>query len=295
MSGMIVRLGLAVAVFVGVAWSHEAKADGPAVAPAPNAPMLALAAPYNWSGFYIGANVGGSWGRSSSNVVFDKASHSGVIETPIGSASQAMGGVLGGYQGGYNFQANGMVFGLEGDFQATSQQRDAVLSDTAVIPHICIAPCAPPPPTLTTGTLDYARSLPWFATLRGRVGVTPTDRWLVYATGGLSLGEIRTDANFALPAGSVCVAPCTSGESGAGAFNQIKAGWALGGGVETALGGGWTGKLEYLHVDFGRVSNSFAVRTGPFDGTFRASGRVADDIVRVGVNYSWGGPVGGKY
>jgi outer membrane immunogenic protein len=193
-----------------------------------------------------------------------------VIETPVGSASQNMDSLLGGVQAGYNFQTNSMVFGLETDFQFTGQKGDARLPDTIIIPSICMAPCVPGPPTVKTGTLDYAQKLPWFGTLRARVGVTPWDNWLIYATGGLAYGEIGTDASFTLPGAGVCVAPCTPGPAGSAAsFNQMKAGWVLGGGVETALGGGWSGKLEYLHVDFGGVNNSFASAVNPFIGTFR--------------------------
>jgi outer membrane immunogenic protein len=69
-----------------------------------------------------------------------------------------------------------------------------------------------------------------------------------------------------------------------------------GAGVEAALGGGWTGKLEYLHVDFGDISNTFVpIATPPFFGTLRASGRITDEIVRVGVNYRFGSAVVAKY
>jgi outer membrane immunogenic protein len=63
----------------------------------------------------------------------------------------------------------------------------------------------------------------------------------------------------------------------------------VGGGFEAALGGGWTGKVEYLHVDFGSVSGAFvSTRIFPFRGTFVATSRVTDEIGRVGVNYRFG-------
>jgi opacity protein-like surface antigen len=67
---------------------------------------------------------------------------------------------------------------------------------------------------------------------RARVGFTPADRWLVYATGGLAYGEIRTDA-------TVTVAGVGST---AASYSQTKAGWVAGAGIEAALGGGWNGK-----------------------------------------------------
>ena len=36
---------------------------------------------------------------------------------------------------------------------------------------------------------------------------------------------------------------------------SINAGWAAGGGIEAHLTGNWTGKLEYLYMDFGSVDD----------------------------------------
>jgi outer membrane immunogenic protein len=287
-----IRLGLAIAALMGAAAGYEVRAADLPVAPVYKAPIVAPAASYNWTGFYLGGNAGGSWGRSNTDVVFDPLFRLSVAST--GSASQAMRGALGGLQAGYNLQTSALVFGLETDIQITSQKGDALLADTVTTPQDCLAPCTPPPPLVTTGTLDHAQKLPWFGTLRGRVGVTPADRWLVYGTGGLAFGEIRTDATFTMPAGGgLCFAPCTPAPAGsaAGSFSQTKAGWVVGGGVEAALGGGWTGKLEYLHMDLGSVSNTFASTVFPFNGTFTVSSRVTDDIVRAGVNYRFGGAV----
>ena len=79
-------------------------------------------------------------------------------------------------------------------------------------------------------------------------------------------------------------------------FSQDQVGWAAGAGVEAALGGGWTGKVEYLHVDLGSFSYTYtSTTTFPFRGTFSATSHVTDDIIRVGVNYRFGGAVVAKY
>jgi outer membrane immunogenic protein len=133
-----------------------------------------------------------------------------------------------------------------------------------------------------SGRIGFAQQLPLFGTARARVGFTPADRWLVYATGGLAYGEIRTDA-------TVTVAGVGSTAT---SYSQTKAGWAAGAGIEAALGGGWTGKVEYLHMDLGSVSGTFmSATTVPLRGTFVATSGVTDEIMRVGVNYRFGGPV----
>src|ERR1700727_2918852 len=55
---------------------------------------------YNWSGFYIGGNVGYSWGRSSDNSNLTN----------------------GGGQAGYNWQMQNWVWGLEADIQGTGER-----------------------------------------------------------------------------------------------------------------------------------------------------------------------------
>ena len=70
----------------------------------------------------------------------------------------------------------------------------------------------------------------------------------------------------------------------------MRAGWAVGGGVEWAVSRNWSFKAEYLYVDFGRESYfnplppglpaNFANRNG---GVF-----LNDNIVRAGVNYKFG-------
>jgi outer membrane immunogenic protein len=130
--------------------------------------------------------------------------------------------------------------------------------------------------------LDYAQKLPWFGTARARIGFTPLDRWLVYATGGLAYGEITTDA-------SVTVA---GAGTSAGSFSQTRLGWAAGAGIEAALGGAWTAKVEYLHLDFGSFTNTYLALNsgGLFGGFIAGTSHVTDDIMRVGVNYRLGGP-----
>jgi outer membrane immunogenic protein len=59
------------------------------------------------------------------------------------------------------------------------------------------------------------------------------------------------------------------------------------------ISGPWTTKLEYLYVDLGTVSNNFA-GIGAFT-PLSTSSHVTDNIVRLGINYRFGGPGGRGY
>jgi outer membrane immunogenic protein len=95
----------------------------------------------------------------------------------------------------------------------------------------------------------------WLATARGRVGYA-FDRFLPYVTGGLAVGDIKNNV------------------AGVGSSTATKAGWTVGGGLEAALTGPWTAKVEYLYADLGRGTSVLGS-----DTKFNAS------IVRAGLNY----------
>ena len=62
--------------------------------------------------------------------------------------------------------------------------------------------------------------------------------------------------------------------SGIGRSDTTKTGWTLGGGVEAAIAGPWTAKVEYLYVDLGNGGSVLGS-----DANFRTN------IVRAGLNY----------
>lgn len=205
----------------------------------PRAPAFG---PYNWSGFYLGANAGFGTSHATGSV------SAGGLSL---SAADDLDGAIGGIQAGYNWHAGFLLFGLESDFQFSSQEHSFTTSAAGV--------------TLTT-----VNSIPWFATMRGRAGFT-LDQWLVYATGGVAFSEIESEA-------SASVAGATSSVTA----SSPQAAWVLGAGIETALwSSNWTGKIEYLHIDSVEVSTT---RLG-----INANAHATNDIVRLGVNYRFGG------
>ncbi|HEY4403897.1 MAG TPA: outer membrane protein [Xanthobacteraceae bacterium] len=114
---------------------------------------------FSWTGFYLGLNGGGGWGRSS----WDRT---GDIDLS--------GGVIGG-TAGFNWQSGQVVFGIEGDVDWSG------VSGTTTT--FC--------PTGCTAKND------WLGTARGRVGYS-FDRFLPYITGGLAAGDMRaTTPGFA--------------------------------------------------------------------------------------------------
>jgi outer membrane immunogenic protein len=263
-------------------------AVGPAMAADLRTPVYTKApvmAPiYNWTGFYIGLNGGYSWGRSNTDFTITST----IAGVPAGSVSQDINGWVGGGQIGYNWQSGTFVFGLEADIQATGQKGTFNFATPALCPTITIAvlPCV-------TGSGSIEQELPWFGTLRGRLGVTPSPTWLLYVTGGLAYGQVDTEATFSATSAFVG-GPVIASVSAASNSSTTRVGWVIGAGAEWAISGPWSAKLEYLYMDLGTVNTSFA---GPAPFTLMTtSSRITDNIVRVGVNYRFGGsPVVARY
>ena len=115
---------------------------------------------------------------------------------------------------------------------------------------------------------NYAQSLPWFGTLRPRIGYA-LGNWLLYATGGGALGQVGTNATAA--AGPLVA---TSNHS------QTRGGWTLGGGVEVGFAPGWSAKIEYLYLDLGSRTTTYLL-TPPISNASRLSA----NVITAGVNY----------
>ena len=233
------------ALVAGPALAADLPVRGPVYKSAP--PVV-----YNWTGFYGGVNVGYSWGQQSNDWTVP-----GFLAI---SENQNMNGVIGGVQWGYNWQLGNWVIGTESDFQASGQRGSTT--------YCVIAGCG------TTTVAEH--KLPWFGTSRTRIGFLPSQYFLIYATGGLAYGQVKSD--YALFAGGVGVAQSS--------FKDTRAGYTVGGGIEGAFGGGWSAKLEYLWVDLGTATSNTTIG-GVVVDTY--SSRVTDNIVRVGLNYKLGG------
>jgi outer membrane immunogenic protein len=134
------------------------------------------------------------------------------------------------------------------------------------------------------------------------VGVTLTPTFLLYGTGGLAYGEVKTTdtisgVNITGPQGTN--GSTLTAVNAAFGNNSTRAGWALGAGIEGVISGRWTAKLEYLYIDLGTVSGTFVTPLIAPSGAFVStsySSHITDNILRVGVNYRFdNGPVVAKY
>jgi len=239
-----------------------------------------------WTGFYVGGNVGYSWGHTSTDyATVDPAS----LLVERNSDSTNMNNVIGGVQAGFNYRfKQNLLVGIEADIQGSTEAG----SNTV---RVCHDQSLNPAAICDFGTIDdtYREKLQWFGTVRGRAGYLVTPTWLLYATGGLAYGRLTRTDNYSYFAQFFCTAG--GGVGGAGvctpqssSISGVKTGWTAGAGVEAEIKGNWTGKLEYLYMDLsGLGQQGFVLTSGnpsPINLAIN-SHHFIDNILRVGVNY----------
>ncbi len=260
--------------------------------------------PFSWTGLYGGINVGYGFGNGDQDQ--GGLSYLGAGGAPAGTplpGGAAWGlqnniqGVLGGGQVGYNYQFNPwLVIGFEADIQAAdlhSQTNGGAVD----------APVAPWGPH--SAFVNSTKSVDWFGTARGRLGVTlpSMPNLMVYGTGGLAYGQVNQ---------SFGVSDVFSGGivSGPGAqYDDTKVGWTAGGGLEwfplisSPVFSAFSVKVEYLYTDLGSTTlsgislNSFPAG-GPVFG-FSHTSETRFHTVRAGLNWHFNpfvsAPVVAKY
>jgi outer membrane immunogenic protein len=153
-------------------------------------------------------------------------------------SSDPDGGMVGGTIG-YNWQFGQTVFGLEGDIDWSSVRGSSNCG--------------------LGGGFSCETRNDYLATVRGRLGYA-FDRFMPYVTGGVAIGNIKASV------------------AGLGSSDETQVGWTVGGGLETAIAGGWTAKIEYLYVDLGNSDTISGVGLNS-DADF------TENVVRAGFNY----------
>jgi outer membrane immunogenic protein len=301
------RLLIGIAATASLLATSAIAADLPAKAPPVYTKAPVFEPIYDWTGFYVGANVGYSWGNSSSTLSLTDPGTNALLNST--ATKFHMDGVIGGGQIGYNWQREKWVFGLEADFQGSGQAGNGSAVCAGGTATVLNSACAPGHIGDTTPfnvaaypvTSTLAESLDWFGTVRGRIGYTITPTFMGYVTGGLAYGEVGASdvvGGFNITGPQGVNGSTTTPFVGAFSSSTLRAGWTLGVGVEGVIYGNWTAKLEYLYIDLGNVSGSFVTPLIAPSGALAVSSyssHITDNILRVGVNYKFSGPVVAKY
>jgi outer membrane immunogenic protein len=280
-----------------------------------------------WSGFNVGLDSGYAWDPSMCTAAYpattyidkfllsefsDVGPYLGLTPSEASALSAtgcvhpSVGGFIGGGQLGYAHQiGDGIVAGIEADFQgATVQgQQGLVGTATTTILNFSSTPCFTGCPDAVMSFVDNEKTIDWLGMVRARFGFLATPTLLVYATGGLAYGGLTAGNSISQAWGPSAAGPAPFLSPGVdvGHFSGTRAGWTLGGGLEWLFLPNWSVKFEYLHYDLGAVQFAAGplLTISPAGAVFAGmpsashsdiaipitSTRFYGDLVRVGVNY----------
>ena len=267
---------------------------------------------YNWSGWYGGLNTGwvGGPGSVSNNASIVSTSDfpdnaqamaRGATNTTTGASS----GFIGGGQFGYNYQFSHLfVAGFEADIQGLTGAHKGSSSAVGTVLVPSSSSDAPTHIASVVTNSTNSHSLSYLGTLRARIGVLVAPSFLLYATGGLAYGGARSDTTIVQ---SIDDPPLATLKT-SGSFSKTRVGYAVGAGGEWMLSSNWSAKLEYLYYDLGSVTYATGglasdigavllpgTSTGVAAVATSSQVRFKDNIVRVGLNYHFGGPAVSQY
>jgi high affinity Mn2+ porin len=214
-------------------------------------------AAYDWTGFYAGAQLDYQAGLSRWSENGPGLGNAGAFDLGEGyDFSAGTGSYAIGFQGRYDFMnPSRHVFGVEGDVWFPNSVTGG---QTFASPGL--------------GSASYSEAVQFSGTLRGRLGHADGN-WLYYLTGGFAWSFdqfIRTQVSGAA-AGTVETHALVP-----------RYGGAVGAGAEVALNDRWSGRIEYLFLDYASSGVTFPITAHHFDAS------LALQTARVGLDYKLG-------
>ena len=262
---------------------------------------VAVVAPFSWTGFYVGANIGGAWENTETNYSYVSTPVSGGFESVFGTGgplnvpglsavasaiaqgflptslgSRHPGVFTAGGQLGYNVQINQLVLGAEADINW--------LSGGVRTTSYAASVSAPQPVGTLTNTDTQSAGLRWIGTVRGRLGLA-VNRALFYATGGLAYGQaVASSSGIVLDNGR-------NPDLYLGDASGLRTGYTVGGGLEYAVTNNLTIRGEYLYYNLGTATYAVAAANALAAGEglyITGSQKFDGSLVRFGLNYKFG-------
>jgi len=182
----------------------------------------ALAA--EWTGFYIGANVGGTFGDVDITGVSEDTDYVNISPTEIPGANLSPDGVLGGVQFGYNFDMSGWLFGVEIEGHGMEFDDAVAINAEPDVEHV---------------------ESEWGATATARLGFILNATSLLYVKGGYATGNIKT-----------AYVDTQTGTGGILETDEVHHGFVIGAGFEHAVGENTSFGVEYNYIDLGETDHS---------------------------------------
>jgi outer membrane immunogenic protein len=279
--------GFAIATLIAAPVSA---ADMPIAAPVPVVD--------NWTGFYVGASLGGRFSDSNWTTMCLNQGALGGAGCPTNLAQNASRFPLSNPAGlssatlrpsvylGYNWQIANWVIGAEADIAWGKSSND--IKGIPGAENLALNRS----PGEDTATIKST----WDGSARARAGLLVAPNILLYATGGASWIHMEASAfcGTARPTGW-CAGPVRVGSNlGTESITSTtRVGWTAGVGGEALLWSNWLMRIEYRYADYGTLDFTLfpgAGACGAGCDTITAEATLRTHTVLVGFAYKFGGP-----
>jgi len=234
---------------------------------------------YNWSGLYVGANIGYGFdnNRTTSSPGIDTLSQA--VSGPTFASGAAPSfypgdqtGPIGGVQARYNWQFGSAVLGADAEVDGAGISFSSTVHTNAA-------------PSFVPGTLSVSQNLDFLAAIRAQLGFTPIDRLLLFVNAGPAIGHVNYKANAAYP---------TAPDFLAGSTSKFELGGTVGAGLEYAVLNNVTVRGEYMYVSLASRTMAAAVLPGSspdhLGASFLYHFQNNYNILRLGVTYHFAPP-----
>jgi outer membrane immunogenic protein len=239
-SAAFLATGLATSALLATAQAADMGVPAHSYYPPPPPPAI-----YDWTGIYVGGNIGGG-------ILVDSVSQNGLSPAGLalaGSGNLSPAGVIGGGQIGANYEFAPWVVGIEGSWTDSAVEGNTTIS--------CSTACAFNGVNIASERFTSAAQ--WFAALTGRVGYAAND-WLFYGKAGGAWMHVNYTED--LLAGSTAIAGVIPGATVATqVIGDNRTGFTVGAGVEIGLVENISAKIEYDFYDFGSKNYNFSAIT----------------------------------
>ncbi len=218
-----------VAIGIGAGAAAAADLDYPPISMA-QPPIFAS----RWEGFYVGPSLSGVYAPNQSATDAWFAPYADFSTTlPQSSSSSGYGGGVG-VLGGFDRQIGSLVICAVADYDflfglKTTSSAEAALS----LPEAGWY-------GVPLG-VQYSQQLQSMGTLRARIGTAIGNDWLIYGTGGLAYGSVKTSVAGVL----------ANGYEASGSRNGLAVGYVIGAGAQYAFAPDWSIGLEALYYNLG--------------------------------------------
>lgn len=263
LAGVAVRGIAALTLFVSVLVTSGSLRAADIAVKAPAQP-----AAYDWTGIYVGGQVGGAWQSSSfqdpsaTMALPICCSYVGYYGVGLGAPNARGSSMLGGIQGGWNYQVGRLVVGGDYDLSATHLGG----STGGAIPGALAGSSSIASESFTTHT-------DWTATAAATMGWA-FDRWLVYSKAGAAFAHDTYSFGFASGSGSFAA-------TGSG----LRTGWVVGAGLGWAFSDAWSAKIEYDYLSFPTSSRDFSGMVGGTPTTLNVNSSQNISQAKLELNY----------